>query len=178
MGHDFVFIGMRERQGVALFIGTARGTCVGSSPLHRHCLFLSPTPHASVAETEIKSLLRHVKKQASVTRDMAPDSADGCFKEFGSNKGAPWWKKSNTLRAQCFAFSFVLSWLVLTFFTALSVHGWGTELSLPARHLIFLPSPFFFFFFCISYRPVYCVHASRWCFFCGAWPIYKALLII
>lgn len=109
---------------------------------------LSPTPHASVARDGDQVIATSCeKKQASVTRDMAPDSADGCFKEFGSNKGAPWWKKSNTLRAQCFAFTFVLSWLVLTFFTALSVHGWGTELSLPVRHVIFLPSPFLFLHF-------------------------------
>lgn len=107
-------------------------------------------------------MLRHVKKKEPSSPEHGSDSAKDGSRRLEATYGAPWWK-SNTLRAQCFfrpdLFRSCLDLARLdVFFFLIVFRLWlwsGTFFT--SETSIFFPPPLF----CISYRPVYCVYASR-----------------
>lgn len=113
-------------------------------------------------QRQIKSLLRHVKKRSLHHLSTAPTAQKMVLGGWKQHTAPPGGSRTHCARSVSFALTFfglVLTWLVLTcFFFLIVFRLWlwsGT--SFTSETSIFFPPPLF----CISYRPVYCVYASR-----------------
>lgn len=156
VGRDFVFIGMRE--GESLSLGTAGKMCLAApSPLFVFRLHRTlPSP-----KTEIKSLLRHVrkKKRAFVTRDMAQTAQTMVLGSWKQHRAPPGGSQTHCARSVCFIptfvfgldlasldFLLVLTWLVSTFFFA-AFFGRGCEVKSPTSKTVLFALPLSFLHF-------------------------------